>query len=96
MLRGRAHKLLTVSGCRHHDELALCRMHVHGVLDVMPEWHEEHAAWFKHYWEPPIETAFLKHIRPLNTKNEDGTMHTYPCSFGAELDPKGENLVAAI
>ena len=71
-------------------------MHVHGVLNVTPEWSEEHAAWEENYWEPPIEMAFLKHIRPNNYKWEDGTVHTYSCIFGAELDPKGEILVAAI
>ena len=71
-------------------------MHVHWVLDVLPEWREEHAAWKEQYWAPPIETAFLKHIRPNHYMLEDGTMHTFPCLFGAELDPKGENLVAAI
>ena len=69
---------------------------MHGVLDVSPEWQRDHANWEPHYWEAPIEQAFLKHIRPSTEKKEDGKVHSYPCMFGDELDPEGEYLVASI
>lgn len=74
---------------------SICSMHVHGVLEMSPEYTAEHGNQDWTVMAPAfhLNTSYLKHIRPSPWIDENGKAHKTPCAFGRQTDPDGENVL---